>query len=235
MNACAARCFAIATALLFGGCTHVARPPTQPGVPELLPSEQYEVIKGRTADVIARLRAAPAPAQPEVSDGHSPPGDETVLRAQGFVQIGIGHFAERDVSRARDRAEKLGREVGAEKVLLYSAADAAELALTATYYVRLHLPFGADFRDMTEQEREALGSTGVQIGEVVGGTPAARANLRDGDFVLKFNHAPVQDKAAFQALLQAKMGHRVTLTIRRDGATIERSVRLETLAEPDKH
>ncbi len=102
-------------------------------------------------------------------------------------------------------------------------------ASTAIYYVRLRLPFGANFRDLTEQERQTLGADGIEIGEVVGGTPAAEANLRDGDFVLKFDRQPVRDRASFQAMLQTHMGRRVTLTISRDGVTFDRLVRLGTL------
>lgn len=183
-------------------------------------------MQGRGPDVVARLRAAPAPAQPEVADGHSIKSDETLLRGRGLVQIGIGHFDEADPARARERAVRTGRDVGADTVMLYPGE-----ALTAAYYVHLRLPFGASFRDLTEDERNKLGAPGVQIGEVVGGTPADKANLLEGDFVLKFNHQPIQDKPAFQALLEQHVGKKVTLTIRRDGATLERSVRLGTLAE----
>jgi hypothetical protein len=216
------RCAVIAIILL-AGCARISRPPAPPPAP----TTRYEVVQGRNAQLVARLRAAPAPAQPEVSDGHSLQGDENILRGQGFVQIGIGHFVERDPVRAREQAERKGREVGADKVFLYAPED--NMALAAAYYVRLHLPFGANFRDLTSAERDGLGSPGVQIGEVVGGTPAAKANLLDGDFVLKFNHQPVLDKPSFQGLLEQHMGQRVTLTIRRDGSTIERIVRLGTL------
>lgn len=198
-----------------------------PGAPPNAPATRYEIVQGRGPEVVARLRSEPAPAQPEVSDGHSQPGDENLLRGQGYVQMGIGHFAEADA--AREQAIRKGHEVGADKVLIYPPHDNIELV--ATYYVRLHLPFGANFRDLTPAEQQMLGSGGVQIGGVVGGTPAARANLLEGDFVLKFNHQPVLDKPSFQALLEQHMGQRVTLTIRRDGGTIERIVRLGTLAE----
>jgi membrane-associated protease RseP (regulator of RpoE activity) len=190
-------------------------------------------VHGRSPEVVARLRAAPAPALPEIADGRSQQGDESLLRGQGFVQIGIGHFVERDAARARDEAVRKGREVGADKTMIYLPAG-DDAALVATYYVRLHLPFGANFRDLTTEERNQLGAPGVQIGDVVGGTPAAKANLLEGDFVLKFNHAPVQDKPRFQALLEQHMGQRVTLTIRRNGTTIERIVRLGTLAGEPK-
>jgi hypothetical protein len=218
--------YAIVIALLLGGCVPIKRV-FVPGTPAQ-PSTRYEVVQGRTPAVVARLRAAAAPEVPEVDDGHSVAGDENFLREKGLVQIGIGHFAEPDLARARAQAVRKGSDVGADKILLYPPADGT---LVAAYYVRLHLPFGANFRDLTPDERQMLGSGGVQIGGVVGGTPAAKANLLEGDFVLKFNHQPVLDKPSFQALLEQHMGQRVTLTIRRDGTTIERSVRLGMLAE----
>ena len=231
MDARALRQLAIVGLIVFSGCARIARPPGAPPAPPP-PTTHYEVIQGRGPDVVARLRAEPAPPQPEVSDGKSPQADENQLRERGYVQIGIGHFVEIDVERARDQATRKGRDVGADKVLIYPPREDA--TLVAVYYVHLHLPFGANFRDLTAQERQTLGATGVQIGEIVGGTPAAKANLLEGDFVLKFNHQPVQDKPSFQTLLEQHMGQRVTLTIPRDGRTLDRSVRLGTLTGPKK-
>jgi len=219
--------YAIAAIVLLAGCVPI-RPPQGPVAPPVQ-TTHYEIVQGRSPAVVARLRAAPAPSQPEVSEGHSQQGDENILRGQGYVQIGIGYFAERDSARAREQAERKGRDVGADKVFIYAPGNDTDAALVATYFVRLHLPFGANFRDLTAEERDRLGTPGVQIGEVVGGTPAAKANLLEGDFVLKFNRQPVLDKASFQVLLEQHMGKRVTLTIRRDGTTIERIVRLGTL------
>lgn len=227
-----ATCIAV---LLLGGCAQVVRPPAPnaPGQPPQ-PLPAYETVQGRSADVVARLRAAAPPAQPEVADGATPDGDETLLRAQGLVKIGIGHYPAGDVDSLRDTVAKQARKVGADKALIYppQAFDAPALAL---FFVRLHLPFGANFRDLTDVERQTLGSDGVEIGEVVGGTPASEANLREGDYVLKFNKTPVHDKAAFQALLQTNMGRRVTLTIRRDGMTRKRLVVLGTLPPASGH
>ena len=227
MDACwPIRC-TILSVIVLGGCAHIAHPPGPSPSPQAPATTRYETVQGRGPEVVARLRAEPAPAQPEVGEGRSQQGDENLLRGQGFVRIGVGHFAESDVARAREQAVRKGREVEADKVLIYPQGD--DFALVATYYVRLHLPFGANFRDLTADERQLLGSGGVQIGEVVGGTPAAKANLLEGDFVLKFNRQPVSDKPAFQALLEQHMGQRITLTLRRDGTTIERIVRLGTL------
>lgn len=215
--------------LLLGGCAQVARPPAPgtPGQPPPAPPA-YETVQGRSPDVVARLRAAPPPVQPEVADGATPDGDKTLLRAQGLVEIGIGHYPDSDMASLRGEVATQARKAGADKALIYppQAFGAPALAL---YFVRLHLPFGANFRDLTDLERQTIGSGGVEIGEVVGGTPASEANLREGDYVLKFNNAPVRDKAAFQALLQQHMGRRVILTIRRNSVTMKRLVLLGTL------
>ena len=221
-----AACIAV---LLLGGCAQVVRSPapSMPGQPSQ-PPPAYETVQGRSVDVVARLRAAPPLAQPEVADGATPDGDETLLRAQGLVKIGIGHYPASDMASLRDTVATQARKVGADKAMIYPPATFGAAAL-AQFFVRLHLPFGANFRDLTDSERQSLGSGGVEIGEVVGGTSASAANLRDGDYVLKFDKIPVQDKAAFQALLQQHMGRRVMLTIRRDGTTMKRLVVLGTL------
>jgi hypothetical protein len=222
--------------LLLGGCAQVARPPS-PGSPEeaLAPSvPTYETVQGRSADVVARLRAAPPLAQPEVADGATPEGDETLLRAQGLVKIGIGHYPAGDVAALRDAVAAQARRVGADKATIYPPQAFGAPAF-AQFFVRLQLPFGANFRDLTDGERQTLGSGGVEIGEIVGGTPASAANLRDGDYVLQFNKTPVHDKAAFQDMLQANMGRRVTLTIRRGGTTMKRLVVLGTLPPAAGH
>ena len=236
----AARLGPIVCVLALAGCTRLIYAPRTPSTPSA--SSRYEVVPGRESDVVARLRAAPPPAQLELSDGKIRDGDERLLRAQGTVRIGTGYFPARNVNDAREQALQQGRRVGADKILIYpplpndSAANVADVStLTANYYVRLRLPFGANFRDLTPQERQTLGADGVEIGEVIGGTPAAEANLRSGDFVLKLERKPVRDKPAFQALLQAHLGRRVILTIRRDGVTLDRLVRLGVLPAEAGH
>ena len=95
-----------------------------------------------------------------------------------------------------------------------------------------------NFRSLTAGEERTLGAGGVQIGEVVRGTPAADANLQTGDFVLKLNGKAIANRAEFQQLLSDNVGKRVTLTINRGGVTMDRLVRLcalaATPAEPHK-
>jgi membrane-associated protease RseP (regulator of RpoE activity) len=236
MNRAVVSRFVLAGAFVLGGCAHVVRTPngTTPSTTAPVPAEpgRYETLPGRGAEIVAELRAAPAPSQAEVSDSQSPDGDDHVLTAKGFVHIGDGYYAGID-EQARAWLVQKGHDVGADKLLIYVVPVSEELpepSLHAAYYIRFRLPFGASFRDLTADEREALAATGVQIGAVVGGSPAAEANLRSGDFVLKFNGNPIRDRADFQQLLRLHMGKRVTLTISRDGVIMPRLLRLGVLA-----
>ena len=226
--------FCLFASVALGGCAHVAYAPRETVAPTPTAPERgrYEVLSGGDAQAVAELRAAPAPAQAEFSDSHSPEGDEHVLVAKGFVHIGDGYYAGVDAD-ARGWLSQKASEVGADKVLVYQLAASAEgsaPSLHAAYFVRFKLPFGATFRDLTVAESDALGASGVQIGSVIGGSPAAEANLRIGDFVLKFNGELIRDRAGFQQQLRAHMGKRVTLTISRDGTVSQRLVRLGVLA-----
>jgi hypothetical protein len=246
----------VLSVLMLGGCTWFQRAPEklEPGSappPSVVEPGHYIVTPGHGAELVAELRAAPAPQTPEIADGAGIRADERKLVGKSFVRIGTGCYPTSDAT-ARDWAQRTGVRVSADKALVYvlpaddkaAAKLAAEMtsactddsgpvpaALVATYYVRYKLPFGAQFRNLTADEMKTLGvNGGVQIGAVIGGTPASEANLRNGDFVLKFNGAAVHDRADFQNLLRANMGRRVTLTISRDGVQVDRMVRLGVLA-----
>jgi membrane-associated protease RseP (regulator of RpoE activity) len=217
--------------LLLAGCAAVPRNVVnEPSSPQ----SRYEAEPGRDAATIAELRAAPAPATPEIIAGKNQDGDHARLILQGFVKIGTGHSPYAQAATHEDVLRQ-GRQVGAERILLYPPSmtdavvqdDAAPKGeWLAVYYVRFKLPFGATFRDLRPKERNALGAGGIQIGSVVGGTPASRANLIAGDYVLELDGKPVVDKANFQALLRHNAGHAVTLTIVRNGIKLHRPVRL---------
>jgi membrane-associated protease RseP (regulator of RpoE activity) len=189
----------------------------------------YTSVPGQEPATVLELRAAPAPDQAEIVDGKSAATDERALAAKSFVRIGDGDYLG-DSQAARAWAEKQAKTVGADKVYIYTPDASAPLH--AVFYVRYRLPFGATFRELTAAEQETLGATGVQLGSIVGGTPASEANLLAGDFVLKFDGKPIKNKADFEESLRAHMGKRVTLTISRNGQSIDRLVRLGVLPTP---
>lgn len=219
---------------LAAGCAQIRnRPPEAPAGPQVSPGPRFEPVMGQDAATIAELRAAPAPKEPEIADGTTPAADEQQLNGRGYVRIGEGYIPTGDV---RAWVLQQGQRVGADKVFIY--ASDSEGTVHAAFYVRYRLPFGATFRTLTAEERKNLGSAGVQLGEIVGGTPAAEANLLRGDFVIKFDGKPIADRPAFQQMLREHMGKRVTLTVSRNGVTMERLVRLgvavRTQPEPKK-
>ena len=219
--------------LVLAGCASAPRSVSEAPAP----TNRYQAESGRDAAMVARMRAAPAPAMPELAPGKNPSGDHSRLIAQGFVLIGSARFPAPETA-ARNDAIQQGRSVGADRIVLYAPATEAAAPgaaiggeWTATYYVRFQLPFGATFRNLRPEESAKLGSDGgVAIGSVVGGTPAARANLLTGDFVLKINGHAFANRTAFQNQLKANTGRAVTLTIVRNGETLQRVVRLGAMA-----
>ncbi len=188
----------------------------------------FEPIAGRGAEVIASLRAEPAPVRPQIVEGRNTLGDQRALAARGFVHVGNGRYASGDPMAESD-AIALGTRIGADQVLLYRRheSDTGSSGFLAMYYVKFKLLFGATFRNLTATERAALdGASGVEIGSIVGGTPAAQANLLAGDIVTQFNGKSFRDRVEFQELLKSEAGKPVTLSLRRNGLTMDRVVQL---------
>ena len=227
--------------LLAGGCASnlprstTTEPPLEvPAEPAIDP--HYEAVIQRGPEYIDALRAEPAPEQPEVVEGKSELGDQRELASEGFVRIGNARYPLVDAETMRAAIE-LGQEVGADRMLLYphhpgSADDAAADQFLVAYYVRFKLLFGATFRNLTPGERSQLGvDHGVQIGSVVGGTPASQANLMAGDYVIALDGQPVPDRGGFQKLLLQAAGKAVSLKVCRGQQTVDRIVRLGAAPE----
>ena len=225
------RILAIAATLLLAGCATGSRSIFEPSPPAEAPG-RYETIEGRGPEVVAELRAAPAPAEPQLVEGANFGAEQKKLSAQGFMQIGTAHFPASDAD-ARADAVRQGRNVGADQVIVYApsvakgeSGNAPANELTVAYYVRFKLPFGATFRDLNATEKQAMNRGGVRIGSVVNGTPAAKANLLAGDFVVSLDGKPVSGRGEFQSMLRAHAGRSVTLGLVRNGETLNRMVRL---------
>jgi len=229
--------------LLLGGCQTLPPVSEQPADREQVPASEvqpeepvvpavdprFEPAPGRDAAFVAEMRAAPAPENPEVEMGGSRSADRARLAARGLVAIGSARLAGPEAIVRAD-AERIGREVGAEVVRIHVPADESTDWL-ATYHVRFQLPFGATFRDLRADERAEFQEGGVQLGTIIGNTPASRANLLEGDYVLYMNGIRIANRAAFQARLRENAGRTVTLTIVRNGIRLERSLRLGVLPD----
>jgi C-terminal processing protease CtpA/Prc len=223
----------VCVSMVVAGCVPSTRPSTKPPAepPAKVAPGRFEQVDGRDANLIAELRAAPAKS-PEFIDSNSAVKDEQMLSAKGYVKVADGYYAGIDAD-ANAWLQKQGKAIGADKVYFYTVEPDAQTkapSLHAVYYVRFKLPFGASFRDLNATEREQVGASGVRIGKVIGGSPAADANLRGGDIVLKIGTESIAGRTAFEKLLRNHMGKRVTLTISRNGNVTTRLVRLGVLA-----
>ena len=214
-----------AAMLLMASCASVRHTPPGEEAPGEIRQPAAQYTPERDAAEVAQMRAAPAPQTAAIDVGGNAGADANRMASDGYVRIGSGRY-EGDEAAARSEVERQSRAVGADRVLLYAPAAQGDAAWFASYYVRFRLAFGATFRDLRANERKTLGGGGVQIGSVVDGTPAARANLMSGDFVTALNGRAIANKTAFQDALRANIGRNVTLTVVRNGETRKRIVRL---------
>jgi serine protease Do len=117
------------------------------------------------------------------------------------------------------------------------AALALALTLAAPAEARPWAWLGVRIRDLSEQEMEDISARhgiregfGVVVVDVLEGTPAALAGLRNGDIVVAFNDRPVTETRLLQRLIAAgptETDARLTV-LRRDGRR-HVAVRLTTM------
>ena len=114
-------------------------------------------------------------------------------------------------------------------ILVASAVDAAPWAW-----------MGVRIRDLAEQEMDDIAKRhgiregfGVVVVEVMEGTPAERAGLKNGDLVVAFDERPVTDTRLLQRLIGgAGAGQDVRLTVLRAEGRKRVDVRLAAMPRP---
>ena len=121
------------------------------------------------------------------------------------------------------------------RVLL--AALALMLLLSTAGETRSWSWLGVRIRDLSEQEMDEIAARhgiregfGVVIVEVLEGTPAARAGLRNGDVVVAFEGRPVTETRLLQRLIAAApMGSESRMTVLRTDGRRQVAVRLAVM------
>jgi hypothetical protein len=104
----------------------------------------------------------------------------------------------------------------------------------ASYWVALDpakMPFGTSSVPLPDEVRNSLKrNTGVFVKVVIRGTPAFRANILEGDVIVKINDADVVDRPGFMAQCTQYAGQTVDVSIIRDGQLVVIRVRLNPSA-----
>lgn len=97
----------------------------------------------------------------------------------------------------------------------------------AFYFVKIRWRFGALYRDLSDAERQDIGSNkGVSISVVVDDSPAFTADLLVGDVITAVNGQAVTGPEDFGRKINDPATAEVTLTIRRDDKTLTKTVKL---------
>jgi hypothetical protein len=98
---------------------------------------------------------------------------------------------------------------------------------TAVYFVKTKARLGAYVRNLSDSERQSLGTNqGVVVTLISDGTPAFNADVLAGDILMAINGERVSNQEAYGALLDRFAGQTVELTLVRQGASVMKSIRL---------
>ncbi len=172
------------------------------------------------------------------------PGDPA---AQAGIQVGDVIIAVNgeSIDDARDLTRTIGRMTPGDKIELTVWRESKVKELEVQLGERsMHMAqreeaeegadlagtLGMQLKPVTEREAQALGldaAQGLVVTEVEPGTPAAKAELRPGDVILKANGKTVQQVSDLESIVQsAKQKGVVLLLIKRKGQNLFRTIPL---------
>jgi len=97
----------------------------------------------------------------------------------------------------------------------------------AIYFVKRKYIFGANWRDLTNDERQQIQSnSGLYVTSIVDDTPAFKANVLVGDIILAIDGQPLGSQEQATKAFYALKGQTVELSIERGGHVIQKAVTL---------
>lgn len=97
----------------------------------------------------------------------------------------------------------------------------------AIYFVKRTYVFGANWRDLNDDERQKLQSNkGVYVIGVVNDSPAFNSDILSGDIILSIDGQSAGSQEGFSELVRARRGRTVELMIARGDKLISKSVTL---------
>lgn len=97
----------------------------------------------------------------------------------------------------------------------------------AVFFIKTHSILGAVARELSDTERQALGSNkGAYVSAVVNDSPAFRSDILAGDVVISVDGQQVGTRDSFYAMLERVKGKVVEVVLNRRGETIKKSIQM---------
>jgi regulator of sigma E protease len=138
----------------------------------------------------------------------------------GFVKM-VGEDPEEEVSAA-DHSIAFQEQPLWKRMAIVLAGPGANVVFAFVAFSVVFAIYGA-----------RLPSEAAKVGSVIENMPAAAAGLQNGDVITAVNETPIPKWDKLSEAIRASGGQRITLTVRRDDATIEVQVTPE--AKPEKN
>lgn len=109
----------------------------------------------------------------------------------------------------------------------YIPVSVDRYAYLSIYFVKRTYVFGANWRGLSDAERQQLQTNkGVYILNIVNGTPAFKYDVLPGDIILEVDGQSAASEAELNQLFAVRKGKTIELTIVRNGQRIKKSVLL---------
>ena len=97
----------------------------------------------------------------------------------------------------------------------------------AVFFVKYRNKFGVSVRNLNDLERQALQTNqGVAVEVIVDDSPAFRADILPGDFIVSIDNEKVANHEGFSRLIDAHSGQAITVTLVRQGQVLVKKVTL---------
>jgi hypothetical protein len=220
-------------------------------IPEQAPSNPF-ISHYHPVDVSNNLVTPPDGTPPAMVEGsNSIKADKRKAVEDGYGMIGYSAFSTTkahplDLSLLRQQAEY----VGASLVIYYVINEGSRSIMmpeTTHYHGTIYMPimvndyeygvsywqkvrsyvFGAVFSDLTDQQRQMIGSNrGCAISIVVNGTPAFNSDFIAGDVLTAMNGQRMTSTKDCNQAIDALSGRTVEITYWRNGTESQKTVTL---------
>jgi regulator of sigma E protease len=138
----------------------------------------------------------------------------------GFVKM-VGEDPDEEVT-AEDQKVAFQHQSLWKRMAIVAAGPGANIVFAFVAFSLVFAVYGA-----------RVPSEAPKVGGVMENMPAAQAGLKTGDLIISVNGTPVDKWDKLSEMIRASGGNSVTLTVQREGATVQ--IQVTPQAKPDKN